>query len=294
MPGCHTVGELSFFDPEQAMARMRRPYVQWLARVGYAARGIVFVILAYFTATAAIEAHQRPVGGKDALRSLLAAPLGSTLLAILTIGLFCFALWREAQCIFDADRIGTDAKGLARRIVYGGSGLFYAGFALVSLSMLIGIDTMTTKGEIRDWSRWLLRQPFGDLALGAIGGAIIIAAVCIGIAGLRAQFRNRIGLKPKPRRLVTALGCAGYLTRSAVFALIGVFVVFAALHANPHEATGLAGALMTIKDQPYGSALLAATAIGLLAFGAYGLAEALYRRIDGQRITHSVPSWLSV
>lgn len=276
------------------MARVRRPYVQWLARTGYAARGIVFVILAYFTATAAIEAHRQPIGSKDALRAVLAAPLGAALLAVLTVGLFCFALWREAQFIFDADGIGSDAKGLARRVAYGGSGLFYIGFALVALSMLVGIDTMAGTGEIRDWSGWLLRQPFGDLALGAIGGAIIIAAGCIGVAGLRAQFRNRIGLKPKPRRLVTALGCIGYLTRSAVFALIGVFLVFAALHSNPREATGLAGALMAIKDQPYGSALLAATALGLLAFGAYGLAEAAYRRIDGQRITHSVPSWLSV
>ena len=84
------------------------------------------------------------------------------------------------------------------------------------------------------------------------------------------------------------------MTRSTVFALIGVFVVFAALQSNPHEATGLAGALRAIKDQPYGGALLAAMALGLLAFGAYGLAEAVYRRIDGQRITSRVPSWLRV
>jgi hypothetical protein len=51
---------------------------------------------------------------------------------------------------------------------------------------------------------------------------------------------------------------------------------------------------MAIKDQPYGGALLGVTALGLLAFGAYGLAEALYRRIDGQHLTTKVPSWLGV
>jgi hypothetical protein len=51
---------------------------------------------------------------------------------------------------------------------------------------------------------------------------------------------------------------------------------------------------MVIKDQAYGGALLGATALGLLAFGAYGLAEALYRRIDGQCMTSKAPSWLSV
>jgi hypothetical protein len=58
-----------------------------------------------------------------------------------------------------------------------------------------------------------------------------------------------------------------------------VFIIFAAFRSNPREAAGLAGALMAIKDRAYGGVLLAVTALGLLAFGAYGLAEALYRRI---------------
>jgi hypothetical protein len=182
---------------------------------------------------------------------------------------------------------------LGRRAVWGAAGLFYVAFASVSLSMLVGIHTATTEREVRDWTGWLLHQPFGGAALGAIGVAILVAGVCIGIAGVRAEFRKRLALKEKPRRLVTALGCIGYLTRGAVTSLIGLFVVFAALHANAHEATGLAGALAVVKRQPYGTALLAATALGFLAFGVYGLAEALYRRIDGRQLTTRLPSWMS-
>jgi uncharacterized protein DUF1206 len=267
------------------MPRARRPYMQWLARAGYAARGLVFMILAYFTAVAAFDAHRQPIDGMDAFRSVLTAPLGSVLLAFITAGLLCFAFWREAQSVFDVDRYGSNAMGLARRTVYGAAGLFYAGFATVSLSMLIGAHTNTTEQTIHDWTRWLLGQPFGQVAVGAIGVSIMIAGLCIGVAGVRAQFRKRIVLKAEPRRLVTALGCAGYLTRSALISLIGLFLVFAALHSNAHEATGLAGALMIIKSQRYGGAILGATALGLLAFGAYGVAEALYRRIDGRRPT---------
>jgi hypothetical protein len=145
---------------------------------------------------------------------------------------------------------------------------------------------------VRDWTSWLLGQPFGEIAVGAIGVAIVITGICIGIAGIRAQFRKRLALKEKPRRLVTALGCVGYLTRGAVISLIGLFVAFAALHANAHEATGLAGALAVVKRQPYGTALLAATAFGFLAFGLYGLAEALFRRIDGRQLTTRLPAWM--
>jgi len=275
------------------MRRARRPYVQWLARAGYAARGLVFVILAAFTAIASVDAHTRPVDGKDALRALLTQPFGSALLVVLSAGLLCFALWREAQFVLDADRCGSDLTGMARRTVYGAAGLFYLAFASVSLSMLVGVHTTTTDRAVRDWTEWLLGQPLGEVAVGAIGIAIIVTGICIGVAGVRAEFRKRIELKEKPRRIVTALGCAGYLTRAAVIGLIGLFLVFAALHANAYEATGLAGALAIVKRQAYGSLLLAATALGFLAFGAYGLAEALYRRIDGQCLTTSIPACMS-
>jgi hypothetical protein len=276
------------------MPRAHRQYMQWLARIGYAARGLVFVIVACFTSIAAVDAHTQPVDGKDALRALLAQPFGSALLIVVSTGLLCFAIWREAQSILDADGLGSDAKGLARRVVYGAAGLFYLAFAFVALSTLVGIRTSSTERVVHDWTGWLLSQPFGDVAVGAIGIAIIATGVCIGVAGVRPAFRNRIALKAKPRRWVIALGRAGYLTRAAMISLIGLFLVFAALHANAHEATGLAGALLAIKRQTYGAALLAVTAAGLLAFGAYGLAEALYRRIDGRCVTTKVPAWLSV
>lgn len=86
-------------------------------------------------------------------------------------------------------------------------------------------------------------------------------------------------------------GAAGYLTRGAVIAIIGFFLVFAALDSNAHEATGLAGALTIVKRQACGSALLSAAAVGFLAFGIFGIAEALFRRVDGRGSASGRPSW---
>jgi uncharacterized protein DUF1206 len=262
-----------------------RPWLQVLARVGYAARGLVFVILAYFTAIAAFEAHRKPIDSVEALRVLLAGPFGTALLAIIAAGLVSFALWREAQAWLDPDGFGAEWKGLARRAAYAAAGLFYAVFASIALSMIIGLRYGDAEHAVHDWTAWLLDHRFGAVALGLIGGAIVVGAACIAVAGARAEFCERLALKEKPRLVVTALGCVGYLARAAVFAVIGGFLLFAAFDANAHEAKGLAGALLVIKRLPHGGAWLAVAALGLLAFGAYGLAEALFRRVDGDRLS---------
>ena len=56
--------------------------------------------------------------------------------------------------------------------------------------------------------------------------------------------------------------------------------MLAALHSNSSHARGLAGALKSLQQQPYGWALLGATALGLFAFGAFQFVTAAYRRIE--------------
>lgn len=260
----------------------RAASLPWLARIGYGARGLVFIVLAYFTLVATLDARAPPLDSKDALRALLTGPVGSVLLLVVVVGLICFALWREAQCFLDADRLGTKPKDLARRAVYGAAGLFYAGFAAVALSMLLGVRTKSADRTIHDLTAWLLGKPMGQWLVALVGLAVVVSGLCIGVAGLRAEFGERLALKAEPRWFVTFLGGIGYMTRAGVYVLIGAFLIFAALDSNAHEAAGVAGALQLIKRQPHGAALLGLTAVGLFAFGLYGIAEALFRRIDAR------------
>jgi Domain of Unknown Function (DUF1206) len=81
------------------------------------------------------------------------------------------------------------------------------------------------------------------------------------------------------RRTATSLGTAGHAARGVVFALIGVFLVKAALEYEPREAIGIDGALKELAGQPYGSVLLGLVAAGLLLYGLYCLVEARYRKL---------------
>jgi Domain of Unknown Function (DUF1206) len=112
-----------------------------------------------------------------------------------------------------------------------------------------------------------------------MGLAFLGSSLGVAIRGLRGDFKDRLQASKEKRAIAAALGTAGFLARAFVLAMIGMFLLFAAVNSRSSEAKGFGGALSAIQRQPYGSALLGITAVGLIAFGLYGLAEAGYRRI---------------
>ena len=66
-----------------------------------------------------------------------------------------------------------------------------------------------------------------------------------------------------------------------VFAITGILVIVAAWTASPSKARGVDEAFKTLLDQPYGVLLVFALGVGLMIFGVYGLAEAVWRRVPG-------------
>ena len=86
-------------------------------------------------------------------------------------------------------------------------------------------------------------------------------------------------MNARAQRWAIGLSRFGIAARGVVFALMGVFVLQAAIQADPQEARGLDGALESLQGQSYGPYLLGLAALGLVAYGAYCLLNARYRRI---------------
>jgi len=86
-------------------------------------------------------------------------------------------------------------------------------------------------------------------------------------------------MSPQTRKVVKWLGTIGTAARGAVFAVVGILVIDAAITHNASESGGLDKALLSLRNQPFGEVLLILAALGLIIFGIYGLCEARWRKV---------------
>jgi hypothetical protein len=269
------------------VAREPRNWLRYGARLGYAARGFVYVLVGGLALLAAVGAggHAGPHGSRSAIATLLNRPFGVALLAVLASGLAGFALWRLCQSVLNADRHSRDARGFAIR-----AGLFFSSIAhwllaAYTINLIIGAAKARVDEEQRidEFSAWLLSKPLGAWALGVFGAAVIAAALVQMVKGGKGGYGKWLKLDADQMRWASPVCRVGLIARGLAFLIIGGLLVFAAATAQPEEATGLGGVLSSLRRQPYGPWLLAAMAVGRLAFAGYSMIEAAFRRVEAPR-----------
>lgn len=110
--------------------------IELAARIGFGARGFVYLSVGLLTLGATVGLTGEAVGTKGALAWLAQQPLGRIWLALLGLGLCAFVQWRVLQAVFDADHEGTSREGLGTRFSQAISGLAYATLAISAFRLL--------------------------------------------------------------------------------------------------------------------------------------------------------------
>ncbi|KQT86084.1 DUF1206 domain-containing protein [Aurantimonas sp. Leaf443] len=257
-------------------------WMRGAAKAGYAARGIVFLIIGFFSFKAAY-ATGRPMGERDALDEIARQPLGQFVIFVLVAALFAFALWRLAQAVMDIDRHGKGAKGLVIRAGLLASAVTYAALAVYAASATIGLATGGggTGGEMVAKA---YRAGYGQWITYAIALAMAGAGAAHMVKGIRAGFEKYMTIPPERRAWLKPVCQFGLIARGVTFFILAGLLVTGAESYGGEKAPGLEDVLGTMADWSSGWLLLSLTGLGLMAFGAYAIAEAHYRRIPVEKI----------
>ncbi len=260
---------------------------QLACRFGYAARGFVYVSIGVIAVLAAVERVPQAEGSLGAVEAWADWPLGLVLLGAAGFGLYGFAGWRLLQSVFDAERQGTSPKALATRAGQAVSGVVYGtlGFSVFSaMDLLDDLADPEEGASEQEAAAQALAIPGGEWLIIGVGVFILAAGLANLVKAVRGGLADRLVCDPAVRRVAEPVGRLGYGARGAAFAVMGVMLVQAGLHANAAEAAGLAEALQALERAPWGDGLLIGVALGLLAFGAFALMEARYREIPAGEV----------
>jgi len=255
-----------------ASAAKRTTAMQTAARVGFAAAGLVHVLIGIIALRVAFGdgGSADPSG---ALATLSAQPAGPVLLWVVVVALAALGLFLLLQAAVDR---GTDKDAWFVRGKHLGTGIAYLAVSATGLGVARG-GRKSSAGTTRTWSARVLDEPGGRVLLVVVALVILAIAAYFVNKGLRAGFRKDLAVQVGP--VVMALGRVGYVAKGVALAVVGVLTGVAAITAHPKKSSGLDGALKSLADLPAGVVLLAVVAVGLIAYGVYFFVRARYARL---------------
>lgn len=263
-----------------------RDMLELAARVGYGARGFVYLSVGLLVLFATLDMVGDAVGVRGALEWLSQRPMGRVWMLLVGLGLTAFVMWRVLQAVFDADHEGTSRQGLMTRLGQLFSGLSYAGLAFAAFTLFAGpraVEPSEGVMESRERAAMLLDLPFGRWLLIAAGLAIFGIGVSNVVKAWREDFSEYLDCSARMCRRVTPLARFGHVARGLAYLPLAVLVVLAGWRARTAEVTSFGAALERVEQQTAGGWVLGFIALGFFAFGAFSFIEARFRRIRPPR-----------
>jgi len=255
--------------------------VETLGRVGYAALGVVYLLIGIVAAKAAIDGGGHVPSQRGAVREISAQPVGQVLLVLIGIGLMGYALWRMLAAVFDIEHAGSNAKGIAKRTGYAATAVMNCAAGWTALQMATGIGYTGSNG-VQTWAAQIMAEPYGALLIGLAGLGLIASGAAQIRQAINRGFIRELELSrldPGERIWIIRMGRLGLAARGVVFPIIGIALVKAALNHDPGRAKGIGEALRDLGTTSFGMSILLVVAVGLAAYGVYCVILSRYRRM---------------
>ena len=261
----------------------------WLERVtqwGWIAKAVVYTLMGVTAIQIARQSPTSDAASPDgSIRALSDVPFSRAVLAALTFGLLLYALWRALSVAVIS---GNGASEWANRVGYAFSGIFYLLLAYTAgKAAITGLDPKESS-TVEDLSASVMEMTAGRTMVGLAGVATIGVGLYFGIhKGLGRSFvddldgvSDSLGSNEPKRRALLISGIVGWVGRGIVTALVGFFVLRAAIRFDPDDARGFDKALRQVAGTTIGSMLVFVCAIGLIAYGLFCFFSHRFRSLE--------------
>lgn len=252
-----------------------------LARGGYAARGVLYLIIGIFALLAAHDST-KPKDGQKSLEALLGQPFGYFLVGLVVAGLLAFMAWRVLQATRDVDHHGKKLKGLVIRAGLLAGGMVNGALAFFAFGLLIsGIRSSgNSGGQTKDWLAHLLSWEHSNLLVYLIALVPLGVGIAHIIKGWKASFEKYFEADEDVMRYVRPVSRFGLIARGVVFIEIALLLAVSGSTYQAIDPPGMKEALDALQNLPAGWVILMVMALGLIAFSVYSFSEAFWRKIN--------------
>ena len=264
----------------RAEATAAPPWLDWLTRAGYVAKGFLYLLIGGTGLLVAFGLAEEARGSRDVIRLVASLPMGRLLIAALTVGLagYSFLSFVAATRAPEGTR---GLRGAAARAADAVAGIAYAAFVALALRLLADPQS-STRVASEFWAGRLMAAPGGAALLALVGLVVSGAAVYLVFKAVAMPVVARFERRRVSRavlRAVELLARLGIAARAVLFALCGWLLLHAGWTGEPRDVGGFGRALDALAAAPAGRAVVGVVALGCVAYGAYQLAKARWRRL---------------
>jgi hypothetical protein len=268
----------------EEVIRVASPWVERLTRLGYFAKGTVYIVIGILALQVALNTGGQTPGTQDALQTIKAQPFGQVLLGLIILGLLGYSIWLFMRSLIDIEDEGQGVKGLIRRIGFAARAVGHLFLIFLALQLLVGSSNGGgEENSAASWTAWVMQESIGRWLVGLVGLGFIAVALTRFYLAYSTEFQKKLALNKMSnaeREWIIWTGRVGIASHGVILAMIGSFLIQAAIQYQPSEARGLSGAFQTLLEQRYGPWLLGLMALGFVAHGIYMVMRGRYRRIN--------------
>jgi hypothetical protein len=254
--------------------RLREP-LDPVLRVGWFVKGIVYGLIGILALQVAFGGSDQDADEEGALQAIADQPFGTILLWAVAAGVAFYAIGRLVEAVL----VATDREWY-ERVVIGGNAIVHGSIGVIAASFALGNGGGSDNEEEVLTAR-ALELPAGQWLVGLAGLAVIVAGALLVWGAISKRYVDELDLdqaEGRAKTIVLTVGFVGVAARGLALALLGWFLLDAAIQNDPDEAAGLDEALRELAEAAYGTVLLGLLAIGFIAFGVTCIFHSKYRR----------------